>query len=92
MKTLLMLVLSMASVAREATAQDAQCDRERAAMVETIRAYAGVLGQQGRSAHPSRPTTGRGEVTLIRSDFDHGWEWRTGQNKNANAYTIEISI
>src|SRR5258706_10785752 len=53
MKTLLMLVLSMASVAREATAQDAQCDRERAAMVETIRAYArsdaGVLGQQGLS-------------------------------------------
>src|SRR5258705_6478007 len=48
-----MLVLSMASVAREATAQDAQCDRERAAMVETIRAYArsdaGVLGQQGLS-------------------------------------------
>src|SRR5258706_808761 len=51
MKTLLMLVLSMASVAREATAKDAKCDRERAAMVETIRAYArayaSVLGQQG---------------------------------------------
>ena len=51
MKTLLLLVLSMVTVAREATAQDAQCDRERAAMVETIRAYgrsdAGVLGQQG---------------------------------------------
>jgi protein-L-isoaspartate(D-aspartate) O-methyltransferase len=53
MKTLLMLVLSMASVAREATAQDADCVRERTAMVETIRAYArsdaGVLGQQGLS-------------------------------------------
>ena len=53
MKTLLMLVLSMASVAREATAQDAQCDHERATMVETIRAYgradASVLGQQGLS-------------------------------------------
>src|SRR5438876_11065817 len=53
MKTFLMLVLSMAAVAREATAQDAECDRERAAMVETIRAYgrsdAGVLGQQGLS-------------------------------------------
>jgi len=53
MKTLLLLVLSMVAVAREATAQDAQCDRERAAMVETIRAYgrsdAGVLGQQGLS-------------------------------------------
>src|SRR5881275_3118158 len=52
MKTLL-LVLSMVAAAREATAQDAQCDRERAAMVETIRAYgrsdAGVLGQQGLS-------------------------------------------
>ena len=40
MKTLLLLVLSMVAVAREAIAQDAQCDRERAAMVETIRAYA----------------------------------------------------
>src|SRR6202140_4951543 len=54
MKTLLLLVLSMVSAAREATAkEDAQCVRERAAMVETIRAYArsdaGVLGQQGLS-------------------------------------------
>jgi len=53
MKNLLLLVLSMVAVAREATAQDAECVRERAAMVETIRAYArsdaGVLGQQGLS-------------------------------------------
>ena len=54
MKTLLLLVLSMAAAAREATAQeDAQCVRERAAMVETIRAYArsdaSVLGQPGFS-------------------------------------------
>src|ERR1700682_5467545 len=53
MKNLLLLVLSMVAVAREATAQDAQCVRERAAMVETIRAYgrsdASVLGQQGLS-------------------------------------------
>src|ERR1700730_6810608 len=53
MKTLLLLVLSMAAAAREATAQDAECVRERAAMVETIRAYArsaaSVLGQQGLS-------------------------------------------
>src|SRR5256886_5098838 len=53
MKTLLLLVLSIVVVAREATAQDAECVRERAAMVETIRAYAradaGVLGQQGLS-------------------------------------------
>src|SRR4030081_3194031 len=53
MKTLLLLVLSMVAAAREATAQDAQCARERAAMVETIRAYArsdaSVLGQQGLS-------------------------------------------
>jgi len=40
MKILLLLVLSMVAVAREATAQDAECVRERAAMVETIRAYA----------------------------------------------------
>ena len=53
MKTLLLLMLSMVAVAREATAQDAQCVRERAAMVETIRAYArsdaSALGQQGLS-------------------------------------------
>jgi protein-L-isoaspartate(D-aspartate) O-methyltransferase len=52
MKTLL-LVLSMVAVASEATAQDEQCVSERAAMVETIRAYArsdtSVLGQQGIS-------------------------------------------
>src|SRR5258705_11437267 len=53
MRTLLLFVLSMVAVAREAIAQDTQCDRERAAMVETIRAYArayaSVLGQHGLS-------------------------------------------
>ncbi|WP_245320015.1 protein-L-isoaspartate(D-aspartate) O-methyltransferase [Bradyrhizobium sp. LMTR 3] len=54
MKILLLLALSMVVVAREAAAQEVQCDRERAAMVEAIRAYArrsqaGVLGQQGLS-------------------------------------------
>jgi protein-L-isoaspartate(D-aspartate) O-methyltransferase len=50
MKALLLLVLSMVAVAREATAEDAQCARERAAMVETIQAHARsearALGQQ----------------------------------------------
>ena len=41
------------------------------------------------SAHSSRPTTGRGEVTLIRSDFDHRWEWRAAQNKKANAVLLK---
>jgi protein-L-isoaspartate(D-aspartate) O-methyltransferase len=53
MKTLLQLVLSIVAVAQEATAQDVECVRERAAMVETIRAYArsdaSVFGQQGLS-------------------------------------------
>ncbi|NOJ42968.1 protein-L-isoaspartate(D-aspartate) O-methyltransferase [Bradyrhizobium sp. WSM 1791] len=53
MKNLLLLVLSMVAVAREATAQDTECVRERAAMVENIRTYArsdaSVLGQQGLS-------------------------------------------
>src|SRR5688572_17035793 len=53
MKILLLLLSSMLAVAREATAQDAQCAGERAAMVETIRAYArsraSVVGQQGLS-------------------------------------------
>jgi protein-L-isoaspartate(D-aspartate) O-methyltransferase len=53
MKILLPLVLSVVAVAREAPAQDAECARERAAMVETIRAYArsdiSVVRQQGLS-------------------------------------------
>jgi protein-L-isoaspartate(D-aspartate) O-methyltransferase len=50
---LLLLVLSIVAVAQEATAQDMECVRERAAMVETIRAYtrsdSRALGQQGLS-------------------------------------------
>jgi len=57
MKTLLLLLIYMLAVARGAIAQDApedtQCVRERAAMVETIRAharsYVSVSGQQGLS-------------------------------------------
>jgi protein-L-isoaspartate(D-aspartate) O-methyltransferase len=52
MKTLLPLVLSMVAVAREATGQDAQCTRERAAMVETIRAYGRVRRQCFGTAGP----------------------------------------
>jgi protein-L-isoaspartate(D-aspartate) O-methyltransferase len=52
-KISLLLVTFMVTVAWQATAQDAQCVRERAAMVETIQAYArshvGVFGQQGLS-------------------------------------------
>jgi protein-L-isoaspartate(D-aspartate) O-methyltransferase len=53
MKTLVLLVLSIFAIAQEAVAQDAECVRERAAMVETIRAYARsdsrALGPQGLS-------------------------------------------
>ena len=53
MKKLLLCLLSMIAVVRDATAQDAECVRERAAMVETIRAYARsdarALGRQGLS-------------------------------------------
>ena len=49
----ILLPLAFVAVACEAMAQDAQCVHERAAMVETIRAYArseaGVLGPQGIS-------------------------------------------
>ena len=52
-ETLKLLLLAFIAVASEAMAQDAQCVRERAAMVDTIRAYArfeaGVLGPQGIS-------------------------------------------
>ena len=48
-----LLLLTFMAVASEAVAQDAQCVPERAAMVETVRAYArseaGVLGPQGIS-------------------------------------------
>jgi protein-L-isoaspartate(D-aspartate) O-methyltransferase len=48
-----LLLLASIVVAHEATAEDAQCVRERAAMIETIRAYArseaGLLGPQGIS-------------------------------------------
>src|SRR5215831_18953738 len=44
-----LLLLALIAFAHEAMAEDAQCVRERAAMVETIRAYARVLGPQGIS-------------------------------------------
>jgi protein-L-isoaspartate(D-aspartate) O-methyltransferase len=53
MKILLPIVLSMVPLAWQAAAQDAECARERAAMVETIRAYArsrvNALGPDGLS-------------------------------------------
>ena len=54
---MLPLVLSMVAGAREATAQGAECERERAAMVETIRDYArsSAAGQQGIRSAFSRP-------------------------------------
>ena len=48
-----LLLLALITVAREATAEDAKCVRERAAMIETIRAYArseaDLLGSRGIS-------------------------------------------
>jgi protein-L-isoaspartate(D-aspartate) O-methyltransferase len=53
-KTLALVVLLMVAIGREANAQDADCVRERAAMVESIQAYArshaSALRQQGMSA------------------------------------------
>ena len=50
-----LMLLAFIAIACEARAQDAQCVSERAAMVETIRAYARseaiVLGPQGISEH-----------------------------------------
>ena len=48
-----LLPLALIAVAGEALAEDAKCVRERAAMIETIRAYArpnaGLFGPQGIS-------------------------------------------
>jgi len=53
MKKLLLLAVACVALASEATAEDAQCVRERAAMVQTIRAHArsdaSRLGPQGIS-------------------------------------------
>ena len=53
MKILALSVLLMVAVACEAAAQDTQCAREHAAMVETIRghgrSHAGAFGQHGMS-------------------------------------------
>ena len=53
MRTLLLLMISMVTAARGASAEDTRCVLERAAMVETIRTYArshaSGLGQQGLS-------------------------------------------
>jgi protein-L-isoaspartate(D-aspartate) O-methyltransferase len=43
----LLLLLALIAVAHEATAEDAKCVRERAAMVETIRSYARSAGASG---------------------------------------------
>ena len=53
MRTLSLLALAMTAAASNAAAQDADCARERAAMVDTIREHVrydpGVLGPQGMS-------------------------------------------
>jgi len=89
MKTLLLLGLSMVAVAREATAQDAECVRERAAMVETIRGYAArshasVLGQQGLS---ERVLEAMGQTNAICSSLSDlaPSHTRTGRFRSASA-------
>jgi hypothetical protein len=57
---------------------------------EPIQAIEQPINLADKSAQPSRPTTGRGEVTLIGSNFEHGLEWRTAQSGNANAHTIYL--
>src|SRR6476660_9081384 len=91
MKNLLLLVLSMVAATREATAQeDAQCVRERAAMVETIRAYArsdaSVLGQQGLSERSLRPWGKRNAISSSPSLSDPApSHTRTGRFRSALA-------
>src|ERR1700724_2809544 len=55
---------------------------------EPIQTIEQPINLAGESAQPSGPTTGRGEVTLIGSNFEHGLEWRTARSGNANARTI----
>ena len=83
-----LLLLALIAVAGEATAEDAKCVRERAAMVETIRAYArsnaGLLGPQGISesvleAWGKRNAIGSSPGVLARSHT------RTGRFQLARA-------
>jgi hypothetical protein len=76
------LLLAFITVACEARAQDGQCVRQRAAMVETIRAYArseaDVLGPQGNRSASCRQWNKRDAIGsppggLVRS---HTWTRR----------------
>src|SRR5258707_12206977 len=42
-----------------------------------------------RICSPISPHDRMGRSNLIRSDFDPRWEWRTGQNKNANVILLK---
>jgi hypothetical protein len=57
---------------------------------EPIQAIEQPINLADESAQPSGPTTGRGEVTLIGSNFERGLEWRTARSGNANAHTVYI--
>ena len=63
-----------------------------AVVEEPIPAIEQPINLADGSAQPSRPTTGRGEATLVGSDFEHGLEWRTAQSGKANAHTIHYMI
>jgi hypothetical protein len=89
MKTLLLLVLSMAAAARDATAQeDPQCVRERAAMVENIKDYARsrapVLGQQGFSERVLEAMGKRNAICSFPSDLARS-HTRTCRFRSASA-------
>jgi protein-L-isoaspartate(D-aspartate) O-methyltransferase len=88
MNILLPLVLSIVAVAREATAQDAECVRERAAMVETIRAYArsdvSVLGRQGLSERVLEAMGQTKRHLFIPDDLAPSHTW-TGRFRSASA-------
>ena len=73
------LLLAFITVACEAMAQDGQCVRERAAMVETIRAYArseaDVLGPQGISQHVLEVMGQAGRIGSPPGDLVRSHTW-----------------
>jgi hypothetical protein len=69
-----LLLLTFIAVASEAMAQDAQCVSERAAMVETIRAYARFEADSWR-LWEKRNAIGSSQSVLVRS---HTWTRQYG--------------
>src|SRR5437763_17185427 len=79
-----LLLLAFMTVAWEAMAQDAQCVRERAGMVETIRSYARSAGAYGGAQGISERVL-EGVGNTQRHPFIAGRTWSVAYRRRAVA-------